>query len=143
MSNLVQDYAFEDVVCQIANQEVGGWGEEGGIEFEFPEDMLEDSVGATGEVYLSKNSDRRVYMDVTVMQGTESASRLGALAQAQNAARGQIPKVPVFVKSHTTGEIIADGRAVFVSQPEPNMESEISEREFRLLLIEAKGRIVY
>ena len=142
-SRLVQDYAFEDVICNIAGEEVGGYGEDGGLEFEFPEDMINDAAGAGGEVYLSKNSDHRVYVDVTVMQGTQSAARLGALAIVQRQQRGSIPRVPFFMKSTTTQEVVADDKAVMISQPEPNQNAEISERVFRFLLPNAAGQIVY
>ena len=141
--NLVEDYAFEDVICTVNGQEIGGWDEDGGLEFEFPEDMLTDTAGATGEVYLSKNSDRRVYVDITVRQGTPSASFLGGLVQTQNNARGFIPKKVFSMKSFTTGEKVFDEKAVFISQPEPNQQSESSERVFRLLLPNAGGKIVY
>ena len=142
-SKITLDYAFEDVICTVANTEVEGYDEDGGLEFEFPEDVLNDAAGAAGEVYLSKNSDERVYVDITVRQGSQGATLLGGLLQAQRAARGQIPKVPFFMKSFTTSETVSSGEAVFVQQPTPNQQSESSERVFRLLLPHAAGKILY
>lgn len=143
MTTLVQDYAFEDVICQVAGVDITGYDTDGGLEFEFPEDMVSDEAGAAGEVFLSKNSDQRVYVDITVRQGTQGASFLGGLLQAQDRARGGIPKVPFFMKSFSTGETVKSAKANFLQRPTPNQGAESSERVFRMLLPDAAGRIIY
>jgi len=148
MATTVRDYAFEDMICQIGPAggglvDISGWDADGGLEFEFPEDMLSHEAGAAGEVFLSKNSDQRVTVSITVRQGTQACEYLGGLVNAQDAARGVIPKLTFFMKSFTTGEIVQSNKAVFTARPTPNQEAESSERVFQMLLPDAAGKIVY
>jgi len=148
MATTVRDYAFEDMICNIGPAgagivDISGWDTDGGLEFEFPEDMVSHEAGAAGEVFLSKNSDQRVTVNITVRQGTQACTYLGGLLIAQDRARGDIPKHTFFMKSFSTGEIVKSDKAIFTQRPTPNQQAESSERVFQMLLPDAAGRILY
>jgi len=148
MSTTVRSYAFEDMLCLVGPEgtpgvPISGWDTDGGLEFEFPEDMVSHEAGAAGEVFLSKNSDQRVTVNITVRQGTRGALYLGGLLVAADNASSGIPKHTFFMKSFSTGEIVRSSKAVFIGRPTPNQQAESSERVFQMLLPDAAGKIVY
>lgn len=144
-AKFLRTYSFEQVMCTVNGVAIdGGWGEDGGLEFEMAGDAMTDAVGAAGEVVVNKSADRRVYVDITVKQGSRAATYLGELAQAQlNNTAGPIIPVVFFMRNFITGEVVKDSQAVFATRPGPDQQSEAGERVFRLLLPYAADSISF
>lgn len=140
---LLRPYDFNQVLITVDGVQIGGFGEEGGIEFEMGGDMLEHSVGADGTVFVNRSNDKRVIGTITVMQNTAAATYLGGKMQLQNAAIGPLPTINLFIRNLITGEQIQDPQSVFIQRPAPNQNASSSERAFPILLPYAANKIIY
>lgn len=140
---LLRPYDFNQVLITVNGVQIGGFGEEGGIEFEMGGDMVEHAVGADGTVFVNRSNDKRLIGTITVMQNTASATYLGGLMQLQDAAVGPLPTINLFVRNIITGEQVQDPQSIFIQRPAPNQNAASSERAFAILMPYAANKIVY
>ncbi|RAL23054.1 hypothetical protein DL240_09210 [Lujinxingia litoralis] len=130
---ILKTHDFKQTVLSIGGQLIGGFGEEGGIEFEWGSDIGEDVVGADGEVTFSRTNDRRLYADITVMQTSAGYARLMALMRAQQ-AQSNIEELPFELSNPGTGERVACAYTVFKTRSDPTQQKQAQERTIRVLL---------
>lgn len=137
MSKRLRTHDFKQFVLTINGLLIGGFGEEGGCEYEWAADIGEDTVGADGEVTFSRNNDERVYVDITVMQTSQGYARLMALMQQQQREPEILP-MPFEASNPRTGERFFSEYTVFKSRPEANEQKVSQDRTIRILLPYAK-----
>jgi len=133
MSVPLKTHDLEQIFATLGGYRIGGWGETGGIVFERASDVIEDSVGASGEVTVSRLNDNRVYATITCRANSETAKVLGQLWRAQQ-AQPTITPLPFLSIDNNTGSEISDQYAVFKSVPIASQERTVGELEWVLLL---------
>lgn len=137
MSRIVKNYdlKFHNIIT-FGGIQLGGFGEDSAVEYEYPSDQFEDVVGADGEVTVSSLNDNRVYATITLMETSASFRELDALRKSQMAAarRGPILPLPWLHVDRVRGDTIADAFGVFMDRATPSKGRTAGERQFRILL---------
>lgn len=128
---LGKHYDLGQVVCVVGVAPIGGYGEEGGLEFEANSDLFEAAVGATGLPTFSKLNDDLWFVDITVMETSNAYLILGALLKAQQLAPIYVP-LPFLMTDPNTGDSVSSATAVFMAVPAMNKARVAGERVFRL-----------
>lgn len=121
----------------IGGYDLGGYGEDGGLEYEFAEDIGEMTVGALGDAAFSYNYNDLVFVNVTVMETTRTYRDLYTLLAAQlTALRQGLPITPLnyFHQDANNGDLVTSAYAAFIQRPGPTKQRTVSERTFRLAL---------
>jgi len=131
-------------ILAIGGVIVGGYGTEGGIEYEYPSDRYQDDVGADGQVTVSRLNDERVYVTITLMDNSPAYKELMSLLRLQElqakTPTGVLP-LPYLHEDFANGDTIASSHCVFLTQPAPTKNRTVGEVEFRLLLPNTAGRM--
>lgn len=140
---IIGSHDFQQVICTVANQEITGYAEAGGLEFEMGSDITESVTGAQGEHFVSKNNDDSMIVTITVMQNSNGSRLLGGLLNLQETTPGPLVTVPFFMRNFVTGEIVKDSQAYFSTRPAPNQQRSQSERQYTLVLPFAAREIQY
>lgn len=131
--NRLRTHDFKQYVLTIGGVIIGGFGDDGGVEFEMGADIGEDTVGADGEVTFSRNNDRRMYCDITVKQTSTGHARLSAFAAAQ-ALQSEILPLPFESFNPRTGERVSSEFCVFKTAPGPSEQKAAQDRVWRVML---------
>jgi len=99
-------------------------------------EIVKTQVGQDGTVYPSKSSDKRLRLDVNLMQNSRDAGRLWQLLQAQRNAPAAVGILPlaVVVNEITTGTG-TQGSGFFTTIPDTlEMNNEPTAVQFGILL---------
>ncbi len=131
--NRLRTHDFSQFVLTVGGIIIGGFGDDGGVEFEMGADVGEDTVGADGEVTFSRNNDKRMYCDITVKQTSAGHARLSAMAAIQ-AAQPEILPLPFESFNPRTGERVSSEYAVFKTVPGASEQKSAQDRVYRLML---------
>ena len=75
--------AWRPLNLHIGGQQISGFGNDGGIEFEYATQLVEDKSTADGFVHQVDNNDDRITVTITLNQHSRSVPILFALAQAR------------------------------------------------------------
>lgn len=143
---LLKSYNLGLVQLTIGGIPLGGYGTDGGIEFEQGSDLFEKSVGATGLPTYSLLNDDTVQATITVMETSAAYAALAALMQAQVLAAsttGVIPPLPFNMLDISTGDTISSAFCVFLNRPNQNKARVAGTREFRIDLVGAGALATY
>lgn len=131
-------YNFANNQIIVGGISIGGFEEDGGVEYEFGSDIEEDAVGADGEVTFSHLNDDRLYVNIRLKETSKSYNDLGGLLLAQLTARRNLGaalfQVPYLHIDPNTGDEVASGEAIFMHRVGPNKGRVAGERVFRLCL---------
>ena len=130
----VKNYNFADGnILVIGPYDIGGFAEDGGIEYEFGSDIYEHVSGADSQVTVSQLNDYRMIATVTLMETSASYKRLFDLLTIQ---RAQLKKLPLSFmhRDQINGDQVAVGTIIFLNWPAPSKARTAGEREFRILL---------
>lgn len=134
-----KNYNFKDGnILIIGTEFVGGYGEDGGIEYEYPSDRYEDVNGADGVTTVSKLNDDRVYVNITVMETSKSYRVLANLQKTQEAQLIHTP-LPFIHNDQINGDNVADSYCLFKTKPAPSKARTAGERVFQLMLPKGAG----
>lgn len=99
-------------------------------------EMVKHAIGIDGTVYASKSNDKRLQVNLTIMQNSRDAARLWAKIEAQRnlpSAVGLL-KTSVVVNHLESGTGVA-GAGIFVTMPdEIAMNAEAGALTFSILL---------
>lgn len=134
-SKTARFYNFERVRVFVGGIRVGGYDDDGGIEFEFDEDINAPSVGADGEVTFSHNNNDMMVATITLKETSRSYRQLSDLIQVQTAAQrtgGGLAAVSFSLFDLETGDQVTEGQAVFLNRPSPSKSKQAGSREIRL-----------
>lgn len=129
----LKTYDFDRVLLIIGGFEISGYGDDGGIEYEYPSPVLEHGAGADGQVTVSRTNDNRVIAHVTVKETSKAYRDLATLAKAQ-AAQPSIAPLPYLMRCVTTGDEMSDQYAAFLNVPTPSKARTAGDRVFDILL---------
>lgn len=143
---LLKSYNFGLVQITIGGIPIGGFGTDGGIEFEQGSDLFEKTVGATGLVTYSLLNDDSMEATITVMETSAGYAALAAAMSAQVlavSATGVIPPLPFAMIDVSTGDTLASAFCVFMTRPNMNKGRVAGVREFRISLVGAGALASY
>lgn len=121
----------------LGGQRIGGWGEEGGIEYEEVSPLVEHMVGASGFPVVSNVNDNRLLVTLTVLAQSRSANILHELIQQQVEqfrGTGAILPLPYSHEDTLNGDKVADPCAIFLTRLLPTKGRTASERTTQILL---------
>ena len=79
MGLITKTYDLGAVVCTLGPVGIGGYGEEGGLEFEQASVIGEVTVGATGLSTFSRSNNKDMIVTITVMETSLAYNLLGAI----------------------------------------------------------------
>lgn len=130
----LKNYNFKDgTVLIIGGRQIGGFAEDGGVEYEFPSEIYEHVSGADGQVTISQMNDFRMIATVTLMETSKSYRDLFQMLRTQEA---QLLKLPLAYlhRDQINGDQVLGGQAVFLGWPAPSKSRTAGEREFQILL---------
>lgn len=132
--NVTQFYNFKTNSLLIGGFKIGGFGDEGGIEYEFPDDLHRHVSTADGQTVVSRVNDARVVATITLKETSSGYRRLAQLIQAQLANPLALLPLPYVHRDPINGDLITSSHVVFLNFPEPSKARDAGEREFEILL---------
>lgn len=132
-STPLKTYDLNEVFLLVGGRRIGGYGEDGGIEFELAADRGEVAVGADGQVTFSRTNNNLVMCNITVMETSKSYRDLADLYTTQ-AAEAPIEALDFLCEDEINGDKVQDQYATFVQVPVPSKGRVAGERVFRLAL---------
>lgn len=138
MSAPLKTYDFALVLLIIGGFEISGYGDDGGIDYEYPSASNEHGVGADGHVTVSRTNDNRMIAHVTVKESSKSYRDLAALERIQRAQPTILP-LPFIMRCLTTGDEVSDQYAAFLQIPTPSKGKNATDRVFDILLPNGKA----
>lgn len=133
MGTPAKTYNLARVIVTLDGVRVTGFGPDAAIEFERPGDVIEDEVGADGQVVASVSNDFRMYATITLQETSLACKTLLAKYQAQ-AALSVITPMSFIMHDTVTGDRVTDQYAIFKKLPAPNKGKKAGTRQFVLLL---------
>lgn len=128
-------YNFANVHFSVNGVVLSDYGEDGGIEAEFPTtDIVESMVGADGLVHANYINDDRMRITITVQALSFAADYLNNLYRAfmgSMSSSGSAPALmTIKMKDPASGEEFSSGVAYFISGPAFSKTKEQGTREY-------------
>ncbi len=130
----MKSYDLASVFLVIGGYTIGGYGEGGAIEFEFPTNDADYIVGADGQVVVSRTNDKTMICRITVLETSRSSRDLDALAVEQHSAGGEITPLAFLCRDQITGDEISEASPVFLKRGAPSKGKSVGDRTFEILL---------
>lgn len=136
---MAKTYDLKLVICTVGGVAINGYGDGDAITFEWAADIVEETVGADGDVVFSRTNDRRLRVTLNLMQKSRAHLLLFGLLELQHGDTVGIHPpvilpVPFFLVDPSTGETIASGDTVFVSRPAPSKNKVAGAVVYKLTL---------
>ena len=137
-------YNLKNVIASIGPVKLGGYGDDGGLEFEWMEALGEMSVGADGHTVYSFNNNNVLFCTITLKETSSAYTQLAALMQthltAIRAGTGNVVArtSPFQMNCPNTGDVVASGVVYFLQRPAQTKAKGVSERVFRIALPKPK-----
>lgn len=128
----LKTYDLKLVNLVIGGRDIGGYGEDGGIEYESGADIGVPTVGAIGDAVFSRSNNNAGLITITVGEWTLGYKDLAELMQAQQRVQGAIPPLDYLMFDPLNGDKFKDQYAAFVQRPNPNKALQAGERVFQL-----------
>ena len=132
-STPLKTYDLNSVFLVIGGRRIGGFGEDGGIEFEFSTERGEMAIIADGQATFSQTNNNLMFATVTVMETSKSYRDLADLYTTQ-AAEAPKERLNFLMEDELSGDKVTDQYAVFIAVPAPSKGRVAGEREFRIAL---------
>ena len=142
MGQIMKTYDLSKVILVVGTFKVGGYGEDGGIEIEQAADIGEVTVGADGESVFSRNNNRLLYVNVTVLETSAAYKNLAAAMKIQEALPIIIP-MPFLMQDLINGDSVQNAYCTFVQRPGMAKGRKVGTRTFRLALPGASSTALY
>lgn len=133
MSKPLKTYDLASIFILLGGRRLGGFGEEGVIEFEFGSDIGEPTKSADGDVTFSRSNDHSMIATITLMETSKSYRDLAEMMHTQQ-AQEVIESLAFLMSDEINGDKITDNYATFLTRPAPNKGKKVGERQFKLLL---------
>jgi len=83
MSTPLKTYDLASVFLLIGGYQIGGFGEDGAVSFEYGKPVASAKVGGDGQAVVSRNNDYSMTATITVMESSKSYKDLFTLYSAQ------------------------------------------------------------
>jgi hypothetical protein len=134
MLNVTQFYNFKTNLLLIGGFKIGGFGDDGGIEYEFGDDIHRHVSTADGQTVVSRVNDARLIVTVTLKETSAGYRRLAQLLKQQLANPLGLAPLPFVHRDPINGDLVTSSHAVFLNHPSPSKARDAGEREFQILL---------
>jgi hypothetical protein len=132
--NVTQFYNFKANTLLIGGFKIAGFGDDGGIEYEFGDDIHRHVSTADGQTVVSRVNDARVMATITLKETSAGYRRLALLLQQQLANPLAITPLPYVHRDPINGDLVTSSHVVFINYPEPSKSRDAGDREFQILL---------
>ena len=133
-------YDINSVLLIIGGVSIsGGYAEDGGIEMEWNDVLLEPTVGADGESAYSRKGNNNAKITITLMETSTAYRNLAALMEAQlQLIRLFSPVVPLNyqMRDPRSGDSVGANYVMFLERPQVNKGGVVGERVFVLDLVD-------
>lgn len=143
MLEIPKFYNFKSNIILINGIRIQGFGDEGGVEYEFADDAQRHTSGADGQVTVSRVNDYRMIATFTVKETSTGYTILSALMQDQLAVTDRLNPLPYVHIDPVNGDLIRSSHAVFLTWPEPSKARDAGDREFQILLPNAAAEVIF
>ena len=134
----LKTYDFRQVTLVIGGFDIGGYGDDGGIDVEWGADVGEMSVGIDGEATFSADNNESATVTITVKETSRSYRDLAGLYTTQKAQR-PIEALNFLMRDAINGDEVKDRFAAFLSLPGMSKGKTAGERVFVLALPNARA----
>ena len=142
MLTIPRFYNFKSNIILINGIRIAGFGDEGGVEYEFGDDIHRHVSTADGETVVSRVNDYRLIATITVKETSRGNAILMALLEEQRANELSLEPLPFVHIDPIQGDLVRSTHAVFLNWPEPSKGRDAGEREFQILLPYAAAKLV-
>lgn len=132
---MAQRYDLKAVGLSIGTVSMGGYGENGGIEFEDERDLGSYTVGADGLAVFNANNSSVVFCTITLLESARSYTLLALEMEARrilSQVGGPLPPLPFFMFDRINGDSVSGANCNFMQRPMQNKARGVSERVFRV-----------
>lgn len=126
---ILKTYDFKKTKLVIGPVVIGGYGDDGGVEYEPVSDIGEMTYGADGEATFSRQNIKGLIATITLKETSNSIAQLDALRRAQQA----FSKIPPLNYNHfdpLTGDKVKSTYAVFKNWAAPSKSRNAGDRTF-------------
>jgi len=137
MSTPLKTYDLASVFLLIGGYQIGGFGEDGAVSFEYGKPVASAKVGGDGQAVVSRNNDYSMTATITVMESSKSYKDLFTLYSAQQEEEA-FERLEFRMEDEINGDKVADQYCAFLELPAPNKARSASEREFKVFLPNAR-----
>lgn len=127
-------YNFKANRLLIGGFEIGGYDDDGGIEYEFGDDIHRHVSTADGETVISRVNDFRLTATVTLKETSKGYKRLANLLRIQKSNELGIDPLPFIHVDPINGDIVASPYSIFINHPSPSKARDAGSRQFQILL---------
>ncbi len=120
MSEEAKVYDLAEVTCNFAGiplDQLGGWGDGGGIEVTFDGPQFEDRKGADGSVVRSKTYEQRATVKLILLQTAGANAVLSAMLNADLKGTNGAGIGPILVRDRQGLTVIAGPKAWIKARP--------------------------
>lgn len=131
----MSSYSFEACNLNVGGFNISGYGEAGGISFDWEEDSVIPTTGADGEVTYSRSANANVVATITVMNSKKGYRDLASLQKAQDAQFKLGIPLNLMTFSFVDpmiGDTITSPKARFLNRPNVAKGKTIGEVEFKI-----------
>ncbi len=131
--DFAKTYDFAKNKLVIGPFVIGGFGDDGGIEYEPMSDIGEPTYGADGEGTFSRQNNRGVIVTITLKETSNSVRDLDNLRRTQQLQR----KIAPLNYNHfdtLSGDKVKSAQCVFLNWAAPSKARNAGERVYRLWL---------
>lgn len=137
-------YDLTAVMLMIGGIQITGFADGDVITFTHPEALVEPTVGADGQVVMSKLANDHMECEITLLPTSESYPLLYELLVAQHPPGIGTKIVPLAFLCEDTinGEQVSTSDAVFTARPDVSMGKTIGDRVFKMYLPNAGADMV-
>lgn len=129
--SVAKSYDFSEVQVIVGGLRIGGFSEDGGVDFEASGEIASMKQGADGEVTVSKLPLPPATATIKLAETSESNLVLQGLLVAQRETPSGFV-LPFAVLDGTTGESVLSGQCVFLNMPSIGKAKEAGTREWKL-----------
>lgn len=131
-------YSFEKNFLIINGVRIGGFDDEGGIEYEYDSDLFEVTIGADGEATASYVANDLMAVTITLKETSDSYRILANLAASQRliarTGTGGLLQISYKHFDPNVGDVVTTNSAIFMGRATPNKGRVAGSREFRLAI---------
>jgi hypothetical protein len=135
-------YNFKTNIILINGIRIAGFGDEGGIEYDYGDDIHRHVSTADGETVVSRVNDFRLTATITVKETSRGNAILMGLLQQQRLNELSLEPLPFVHLDPILGDLVRSSHAVFLNFPEPSKGRDAGDREFQILLPHAAGDLI-
>lgn len=134
MLEIPKFYNFKANQLIIGGEKIGGFDDDGGIEYELGDSIHRDTSGADSETTVSRVNDARLYATITLKETSAGYRKLFEQLKFQLTSELAIVPLPFIHIDPINGDLVRSAYTIFTDFPTPSKARDAGSREFRVLL---------